>query len=310
MSMDKLVRAIAEKQAPVVVGLDPTLSYVPEFLLADAIRRLGETQEAAADAVLAYNKGIIDAVYDLVPAVKPQYAYYEQFGWQGMRTLQETIAYAKQRGLYVIGDGKRNDIGSTMEAYANAHLGKVTVGNTVQRAFDVDALTVNGYLGTDGIAPLLALCKEEDKGIFVLCKTSNPSSGELQDKEIDGVPVYAQMAALCREWEKDTIGETGYGAVGAVVGATYPAQLKELRSAMPHTVFLIPGYGAQGGKAADIALGFDENGCGAIVNSSRAILCAYKKDGYAPEDYGKAARAETQRMIAELCGFLPKIRLK
>ncbi len=309
MSFDRLLQAIAQKQASVVVGLDPMLSYVPQGMRQQAFSQQGETFEAASQAILEFNKGIIDAVHDLVPAVKPQYAYYEQYGWQGMRALQETIAYAKAHGLFVIADGKRNDIGSTMEAYAAAHLGKTALESKSEAAFDADALTVNGYLGTDGIAPLLQACKEQDKGIFVLCKTSNPSSGELQDLLLGDMPVYAKMGELCERWGEEACGQYGYSAVGAVVGATYPAQLRELRGSMPRTMFLIPGYGAQGGKPEDIALAFDQNGCGAIVNSSRAILCAYQKGGYTPQQYQEAARAETQHMIAQLQAYIPKIKL-
>jgi len=311
MSFDRLLEAIAEKQAPVVVGLDPALSYIPEFIRKEVYARLGETLEAAAEAVWIYNRGLIDALYDVIPAVKPQYAYYEQFGWQGMRTLAQTIGYAKSKGLFVIGDGKRNDIGSTMEAYANAHLGTIQVGTQVHTAFDVDALTVNAYLGTDGVEPVLKACAARDKGIFVLCKTSNPSAGELQDvPATDGRPVYAVLGDLCERWGSGQIGRYGYSAVGAVVGATYPQQLEELRARMKATVFLVPGYGAQGGKASDIALAFDENGCGAIVNSSRAVLCAWQKSGGPEEDYAAAARAEAQRMIAEIRSFIPKITLR
>lgn len=300
MSFDRLIQQSDEKKAPVVVGLDPTLSQIPEFIRQDAFQRLGETLEAAADAIFSFNKELIDALWDIVPAVKPQCAYYEQFGWQGVRALEQTIAYAQEKGLFVITDGKRNDIGSTMEAYANAHLGTAVIGNTQIAPFHADALTVNGYLGTDGIKPLLNVCAERDCGIFVLCKTSNPSSGELQDRLIDGEPVYAQMGMLCENWGAAYHGAYGYSCVGAVVGATYPQQLQELREKLPHTLFLVPGYGAQGGKAEDIALGFDKNGRGAIVNSSRAIACAYQKEGWKQEDFGKAAREETQRMIREL----------
>lgn len=300
MGLDRLVNAVKEKQNPTVAGLDPRLDYLPDFLKERAYAAHGRTLESAAAAVLAFNKALIDALFDIVPAVKPQAAYYELYGWAGMITLCETIAYAKQKGMFVITDGKRNDIGTTMEAYAAAHLGQTDVDGVSVAPFDGDALTVNGYLGSDGIKPLLSICRERDRGIFVLCKTSNPSSGELQDKLLDGVPLYARMGDLCEAWGADSIGQSGYSAVGAVVGATYPAQLAELRARLPHTYFLVPGYGAQGGGAADVAPAFDKDGMGAIVNSSRGILCAWKKEGCAPEDFAGAARREALRMKQDI----------
>lgn len=300
MSLDRLIAGIREKQNPTVAGLDPKLDYVPEHIRHAAFDQYGATLEGAAAALLAFNKALIDALYDIVPAVKPQAAYYELYGWQGVRTLAETIAYAKSKGLFVITDGKRNDIGSTMEAYAAAHLGTTPVEGQEIAAFGGDALTVNGYLGTDGIAPLLKVCEQQDTGIFVLVKTSNPSSGELQDKLLEGEPVYRHMGAMCEHWGEQLPGQYGYSGVGAVVGATYPAQLTELRSALPHTFFLVPGYGAQGGGAADVAGAFDENGIGAIINSSRGIMCAWKKEDCAPEDFAGAARREALRMKEDI----------
>ena len=241
MSLDRLIEAIAEKQNPTVAGLDPKLDYVPGYLREEAFRTHGKTLEGAAAALLAYNKGIIDALCDIVPAVKPQCAYYELYGWQGMRALQETIAYAKEKGMFVITDGKRGDIGTPMEAYASAHLGITAVEDAELEAFGGDALTVNGYLGSDGVTPVLEVAAKYDKGLFVLAKTSNPSSGELQDRKLDNGPVYRAMGALCEEWGQKLPGKYGYSGVGAVVGATYPAQLLELRSALPHTFFLVPG---------------------------------------------------------------------
>ena len=304
MALDRLIEAIKRTGNPTVAGLDPKLEYIPAHLTQAAFREHGETLEGAAAAILAYNKGLIDALCDVVPAVKPQAAYYEMYGWPGVRTLCETIAYAKQKGLFVITDGKRNDIGSTMEAYAAAHMGTTAVGGAVCTPFGGDALTVNGYLGSDGILPLLTVCREQDTGIFVLVKTSNPSSGELQDRLIDGLPVYRQMGDMCEKWGEQLPGKYGYSGVGAVVGATYPAQLSELRGLLPHTFFLVPGYGAQGGGAADVAGAFDDNGLGAIVNSSRAILCAWKKEGCAPEAYAEAARREALRMKADITSVL------
>jgi orotidine-5'-phosphate decarboxylase len=252
---------------------------------------------------------MIDAIYDIVPAVKPQCAYYELYGWQGMRALAHTINYAKQKGMFVIIDGKRNDIGSTMQAYSCAHLGEISVNCEKITPFGGDALTVNGYLGSDCIEPLISVCNSSDKGIFVLCKTSNPSSGELQDRLIDNVPVYKAMGLMCEKWGDATPKKYGYSSVGAVVGATYPEQLSELRRDLPHTFFLVPGYGAQGGKAEDIALAFDDKGMGAIVNSSRALMCAYKNSGCDERDYAQAARAEALRMRDEINLFIPPMSL-
>ena len=310
MSMDKLIEKIVEKQNPTVAGLDPKLSYIPEHIRNASYEKYGKTLEGAADALLQFNKGLIDALCDIVPAVKPQAAYYEMYGWQGVKALTETIAYAQSKGMFVITDGKRNDIGATMTAYAAAHLGSTTVEEETFQPFGADALTVNGYLGTDGIQPLLDVCGKEDKGIFVLVKTSNPSSGELQDKPLaDGNTVYRAMGAMCEGWGEKLPGKYGYSGVGAVVGATYPAQLEELRAAMPHTFFLVPGYGAQGGAADDVAPGFDKDGLGAIVNSSRGIMCAWQKEGIDGKDYAAAARREAIRMRDEIVGRIGQIKL-
>ena len=310
MSMDKLIEKIVEKQNPTVAGLDPKLSYIPEHIRSASYGKYGKTLEGAADALLQFNKGLIDALCDVVPAVKPQAAYYEMYGWQGVKALTETIAYAKSKGMFVITDGKRNDIGATMTAYAAAHLGSTTVEEETFEPFGADALTVNGYLGTDGIQPLVDVCQKSDKGIFVLVKTSNPSSGELQDKPLaDGNTVYRAMGAMCEGWGEKLPGQYGYSGVGAVVGATYPAQLEELRAAMPHTFFLVPGYGAQGGAADDVAPGFDKNGLGAIVNSSRGIMCAWQKEGIDGQEYAAAAHREAIRMRDEIVGRIGRIVL-
>lgn len=310
MSLNKMIEKIAALQNPTVAGLDPKLDYIPAYLKEEAYAAHGQTLEGAAAAILAYNKGLIDALCGIVPAVKPQAAYYEMYGWQGVRTLHETIRYAQEKGMYVILDGKRNDIGATMEAYATAHLGLTAVEDKLVEAFGADSLTVNGYLGTDGIDPLLKVCAAQDKGIFVLVKTSNPSSGELQDQKLEsGETVYRAMGAFCEKWGTSLPGKYGYSGVGAVVGATYPAQLGELRAAMPSTFFLVPGYGAQGGGAKDVAPGFDKNGLGAIVNASRSILCAWKKTDAAPEDYAKAATAEAVRMRDDIMSEVGEIRL-
>ena len=288
---------------PTVVGLDPRLEYIPEFVKKPYFEADGQTLKSASKAIFKFNQMIIDEICDVVPAIKPQAAYYEMYGYQGMKTLVKTIQYAQIKGMFVMTDGKRNDIGATMEAYTSAHLGEVKVGENTFEPFGADALTVNGYLGTDGIEPLLKVCKEKDKGIFVLVKTSNKSSGELQDRLIDGVPVYAIMGDMCENWGKDQIGRYGYSSVGAVVGATYPQQLTELRQRLPHTMFLVPGYGAQGGGAEGLKGAFDERGLGAIVNSSRAVMCAYKKEGCDERDFAKAARREVIRMRDDITSY-------
>lgn len=304
MSLDKLILKIKETQNPVVVGLDPRLDYVPNFIKQKIFTEDGESLKGASKAIYRFNKGIIEAIRDVVPAVKLQMAYYELFGYQGIKALAKTAAYAREVGLYVIIDGKRNDIGATMEAYASAYLGKTQVGKEYYSAFEADALTVNGYLGTDGISPLLEICKENDKGIFVLTKTSNPSSGELQDKLVDEKTVYSAMGDLCEKWGSQLMGKYGYSGVGAVVGATYPEQLAEMRARLPHTFFLVPGYGTQGGTAEDVSKAFDKNGMGAIVNASRSVICAYKKDGCDESEYAVAALREVIRMKKEILSHI------
>ena len=300
MGMDRLIEKITAYGNPTVAGLDPKLSYIPQYIRDAFFQEFEDPAEAAAECLLAFNTALIDALCDIVPAVKPQAAYYEMYGWQGVRALSETIKYAKGKGMLVITDGKRNDIGATMEAYAAAHLGVTKTDAGSFSAFDADMLTVNGYLGTDGIAPLLKVCKERDRGIFVLVKTSNPSSGELQDQKIGARTVYEVMGGMCEDWGADSIGKYGYSAVGAVVGATYPEQLAALRKALPHTFFLVPGYGAQGGGAKGLAGAFDKDGIGAVVNSSRAIMCAYQKEGCDERDFAGAARREALRMREDI----------
>lgn len=301
--IDKLVENIKRTNAPVVVGLDPMLGYVPPHILKAAIQEQGETNEAAGQAIWEYNKGIVDAVAELIPAVKPQIAMYEQFGIPGLVAFQKTVDYCKEKGLVVIGDVKRGDIGSTSAAYANAHLGNVSIGNTVCRGFDEDFATVNPYLGSDGVKPFIDVCKKEDKGIFILVKTSNPSSGEIQDREIDGRPLYEIIGEYVDQWGNDCMGACGYSAVGAVVGATYPEMGKVLRKIMPKTYILVPGYGAQGGTAKDLLPYFNEDGLGAIVNSSRGIICAYQQEKYASfgeMGYADASRQAVLDMIADI----------
>ena len=294
--INKLVAEIKKKDAPVVVGLDPMLGYVPEHLTKKAFEEFGETLEGAAEAIWQYNKGIVDAVYDLIPAVKPQIAMYEQFGIPGMMAFKKTVDYCKEKGLVVIGDIKRGDIGSTSTAYAVGHLGKVTVGSRQYYGFDEDFVTVNPYLGSDGVNPFIDVCKEEKKGIFVLVKTSNPSSGEFQDRLVDGRPLYEIVGEKVAEWGSQCMGDD-YSYVGCVVGATYPEMGKILRKIMPKTYILVPGYGAQGGKASDLAPYFNKDGLGAIVNSSRGIICAYKQEKYAKFGAGNYAEASRQAVI-------------
>lgn len=306
--INKLVDKIKKQNAPVVVGLDPMMKFVPKHLQDAAFKEYGETLEGAAEAIWQFNKAIIDNIYDIVPAVKPQVAMYEQFGIPGMIAFKKTVDYCHEKDMVVIGDVKRGDIGSTSEAYAVAHLGKVKVGNKEIAAFDEDFATVNPYLGSDGINPFLKVCKEEKKGIFILVKTSNPSSGEFQDRLIDGRPLYEHVGEKVNEWAMQCMGDD-YSYVGAVVGATYPEMGKVLRKVVPKSFILVPGYGAQGGKAEDLVHFFNEDGLGAIVNSSRGIIAAYAKEEYAK--FGEANFADASRqaaidMINDINGALNK----
>ncbi len=290
--IDLLIDKIKKTNAPIVVGLDPMMKFVPDYIKEKCFAEYGETPEGAAEAVFEYNKGIVDAVYDLIPAVKPQIAMYEQFGIPGLVAYKRTVDYCKEKGLIVIGDIKRGDIGSTSEAYAVGHLGKVSIGSKSYAGFDEDFATVNPYLGSDGINPFVKVCNECDKGIFVLVKTSNPSSGELQDLKVDNRPIYEIMGEKVDEWGKMSMGSK-YSNVGAVVGATYPEQGKALRKIMPNTFILVPGYGAQGGKGKDLIHFFNEDGLGAIINSSRGIIAAYQQEKYA--SFGEKAYADASR---------------
>ena len=282
------------------------LGYIPEHIQKKAYAEFGETLEGAAEAVWQYNKEIVDCTYDLIPAVKPQIAMYEQFGIEGLKAYKKTVDYCKEKGLVVIGDVKRGDIGSTSAAYAVGHLGKVQVGSRTYAAFDEDFATVNPYLGTDGIKPFLDVCRQEKKGIFILVKTSNPSSGEFQDQLIDGKPLYELVGEHVAKWGEECMGDT-YSYVGAVVGATYPEMGKVLRKIMPKSFILVPGYGAQGGKGKDLVHFFNEDGLGAIVNSSRGIIAAYKQEKYAKfgaEHFGEASRAAVEDMAADIAQAL------
>lgn len=321
--INKLIDKIKKTEAPIVVGLDPTMKFIPEHIQRKAFDAYGETLKGAAEAVWQYNKAIIDNIYDLIPAVKPQVAMYEQFGLEGMAAFQKTVDYCKEKDLVVIGDIKRGDIGSTSEAYAVGHLGQVKVGNTICRGFDEDFVTVNPYLGSDGVKPFIKVCKEEKKGIFVLVKTSNPSSGEFQDRlvrtgtEVGGSqpgsgvrfadrPLYEIVGEQVAAWGEECMGDS-YSYVGAVVGATYPEQGRILRSIMPKAFILVPGYGAQGGKGADLVHFFNQDGLGAIVNSSRGIIAAYQQEQYAQygaENFADASRAAVIAMKEDIAGAL------
>lgn len=299
---DRLAKAIREKQNPTVMGLDPKLAYIPAHLRVHAAKVSANAFAAAAESIASFNFALIDAVADIIPAVKPQLAYYELYGIEGLRAFDLTCRYAREKGLLVIADGKRNDIGSTVEAYSGAYLGRAVLDEGgATPVFDVDALTVNGYLGFDGIKPFLSDCDAFGKGIFVLVKTSNPSSGQLQDRKMeDGRTVCEIVADLVREWGMGRIGHCGYSSVGAVVGATYPKQLAEMRARMPHTWILVPGYGAQGGTASDVAKAFGPDGLGAVVNASRSLMCAWEADAWRNEhaetEFAAATRAEAIRM--------------
>ena len=311
--INKLIDKIQKTGAPIVVGLDPTMKFVPEHIQKKAFAEYGETMKGAAEAVWQYNKAIVDAIYDLIPAVKPQIAMYEQFGVEGLIAFQKTVDYCKQKDLVVIGDVKRGDIGSTSDAYAVGHLGQVKVGNTMCRGFDEDFVTVNPYLGSDGVKPFIKVCQEEKKGIFVLVKTSNPSSGELQDRLVKSNeeggsdrPLYEIVGEQVAAWGTECMGDS-YSYIGAVVGATYPEQGRILRDIMPKAFILVPGYGAQGGKGADLVHFFDKDGLGAIVNSSRGIIAAYQQEQYAQygaQNFADASRAAVLAMKEDIARAL------
>ena len=290
--IEKLIEKIKTLDAPIVVGLDPTLNFLPKHLLDKAVNEKGETLEAAADAIFEFNKKIVDAVYDLIPAVKPQIAMYEQFGIPGLMAYKQTVDYCHEKGLLVIGDAKRGDIGSTSTAYAIGHLGKVKIGSTEIAPIDTDFLTINPYMGSDSVVPFVEECKKNDKGLFILVKTSNPSSGEFQDQKVGKKAVYELVGKKVDEWGAELI-KNGYSDVGAVVGATYPEMGEVLREIMPKAYILVPGYGAQGGTAAELKPFFNKDGLGAIVNSSRGIIAAYKQEKYA--EYGAEGFAEAAR---------------
>ena len=304
--INKLVANIKKTNAPIVVGLDPMLNYIPEHVQKKAFAEFGETLEGAAEAIWQFNKEIVDKTYDLIPAVKPQIAMYEQFGIPGLEAFKKTVDYCKEKGLVVIGDIKRGDIGSTSAAYAVGHLGHVQVGSKSYAPFDEDFVTVNPYLGSDGVNPFIDICKEENKGLFILVKTSNTSSGEFQDQLVDGRPLYELVGEKVAAWGEAHMGDE-YSYIGAVVGATYPEMGKVLRKVMPKSYILVPGYGAQGGQGKDLVHFFNEDGLGAIVNSSRGIIAAYKQEAYAKfgaENFGDASRAAVEAMVADISNAL------
>ena len=308
--INKLTEKIRKTHAPICVGLDPMLSYVPKQVQETAFKEYGETLEGAAEAIWQFNKAIIDATYDLIPAVKPQIAMYEQFGIPGLVAFKKTVDYCKEKDLVVIGDIKRGDIGSTSSAYAVGHLGKVQVGTKEYAGFDEDFATVNPYLGSDGVNPFIVICKKEKKGLFILVKTSNPSSGEFQDQLINGRPLYELVGEKVAQWGADCMGDE-YSYIGAVVGATYPEMGKVLRKIMPKSYILVPGYGAQGGKGKDLVHFFNEDGLGAVVNSSRGIIAAYKQEQYAEfgeANFADASRKAVETMVADIDGALTALK--
>lgn len=295
--MDKLIEKIKQTQNPTVMGFDTRYEMIPDFIK----NKYPKTLDGAKCAIIEFNKSLIDSVFDIIPAIKVQIAFYEMYAIPGMEAFKETCRYAKEKGLIVIADIKRGDIGSTAQGYSSAYLGKTKIGDFEESVYDIDFITVNPYMGTDCVKPFLEDCQKYDKGLFILVKTSNPSSGDLQDLKLEnGIEVYKKVANLVKDWGKDFIGENGYSSISAVVGATYPKQLEELRKFAPHTFFLVPGYGAQGGKSSDIALAFDNNNLGGIINASRSLMCAYKsdlwKDKFSEFEFSKATRAEVLRM--------------
>ena len=302
MIIDRLIENIKKTKNPTVVGLDPRLSYIPRFIVENNYEKYGKTPKAVAESFFEFNKGIIDATYDLIPSVKPQIAMYEMLGAEGIESYIKTIKYAKEKGLVIIGDVKRSDIASTAEAYSDGHIGRIKIEENEFEIYHEDFITLNPYLGWDSIEPYIDNCKNYEKGMFILVKTSNPNSGQLQDLDVGGITLYEKVGQLTSEWGKDLMGKYGYNSVGAVVGATHPEQAKKLRTLMPNTFFLVPGYGAQGGKAEDLAVCFDKEGLGAIINSSRGIIAAYMKDKdrYSESNYADAAREAVITMKEDL----------
>ena len=305
MSFEVLQEKICNLKNPTVAGLDARLEYVPQAIVDRYVSQYGETRKAAAEAIYEFNCGLMDALCDVVPAVKPQAAYYELLGWEGVEMMERTIRYAKSKGMYVIADIKRGDIGATASAYAEGWLGKSKVGSALLPCFDADCVTVNGYMGADAVNPFLKIANQEDKTLFALVRTSNPSAVDLQDLQIGDKKIYEVMGDLVAKWGEGYEDRYGYNRVGAVIGATWPEQLAEMRKALPHTFFLVPGYGAQGGTAEDVKFAFDQKGHGAIVNSSRGIMCAWKKTGKDGADYQQAARDAAIEMRDAITAITP-----
>ena len=300
-AMDRLIEKINQTNNKTVIGLDTNYEILPDSIK----KKYSTTLEDVSKAILEFNKRLIDAVWDIIPAVKVNIAFYEMYGINGMEAFEKTCNYAKEKGMIVIADIKRGDIGNTAKAYSSAFLGRAKIDEKEQAIYDVDFVTLNPYMGIDSIKPFIEDCKKYNKGIFVLIKTSNPSSGDIQDVKMEnGEELYTKVVKLVENWGEELRGEYGYSSVGGVVGATYPEQIESLRKIAPHTFFLIPGYGAQGGKANDIAKAFDSNGIGGIVNSSRGLMCAYKselwKEKYSEDEFEKATRAEALRMKGDL----------
>ncbi|WP_432405062.1 orotidine-5'-phosphate decarboxylase [Wukongibacter sp. M2B1] len=307
MFINKLIKGIKEKRSPVVVGFDPRLELIPNAIKDKYFGKYGKSFKAAAEAIIEFNKEIIDNVYDIVPAIKPQIAFYEQYGIEGLKAYNETCEYASKKGLLIIGDIKRGDIGSTSKAYSNAHLGKTLVEDKLLEAFYSDSITVNPYLGDDCLKEFVGDIEKYEKGMFVLVKTSNPTSSQLQDLVVEGKKIYEKVAEMVDSWSKKYIGEYNYSSIGAVVGATYPEEASSLRKLMPNSYFLVPGYGAQGGTAEDVIHSFNEDGLGAVVNSSRGILYAYnKEEKWTEADYGRAAREAAINMKEDINTTLEK----
>lgn len=307
MAIDLLIDKINEKKNPTVVGLDPKLDYIPNFILNENYEKYGFTLKAAGKSIFEFNKYIIDEIYDLIPAIKPQIAMYEKYGAEGIKAYIKTNEYAKEKGLVIIGDIKRGDISTTATAYSDGHIGITEVFNKKYNVFKQDFITLNPYMGYDCIEPFLKDCEKYEKGIFVLVKTSNPNSGQIQDLISDGSPIYEKIGNLVDKWGKNFIGKNGYSQVGAVVGATYKEQAKNLRNIMPNTFFLVPGYGAQGGKAEDLAVCFDKNGLGAIINSSRGIIANHLNEEFKDlneKDFAKASRQAVIKMREDLRRYI------
>ena len=304
---DRLIDAIGQRGNPCCVGIDPRVEMIPDALRTEVTGEAALTRESAVELIRVFSREVIDIVASRVPVVKVQAAYFERFGSEGYKAFEDTIAHAKQRGLVVIADVKRCDIGSTAAAYAEGLVGAASVHGIELYELGADAVTVNPYFGLDGVEPFIREAVRRDRGIFVLVRTSNPTSGQVQGLACKGVPVFMRVGALVHEWGKEHVGRRGFSAVGAVVGATQPLDAEKLRRLMPMACFLVPGYGAQGARAADVARAFDPRGLGAIVNSSRGIIFAHARSPYdrqfGAERWREAIAAATDAMVADLQGI-------